>query len=177
LAITRDKKHQMVAEYSDRLSASQALILADYRGLTVAEITDLRGRLREVNGAFQVVKNTLFKLALEQANAPVPEDLLAGPVAVGYCLGEVPPVAKALVDFAREFEALSLTGAIVGTQVLDAAGVQALADLPPREVLLAQVVGAVQAPLSSVVGVVTAPLRELVQVLQARSEQAQQAAA
>lgn len=177
MAITKEKKRQIVTEYMDKLSGSQAIILADYRGLTVAEVTELRRRLREVNGGFQVVKNTLFKRALEQANIPVPNDLLAGPVAAGYCLGEVPPVAKALVDFAKEVEDLKLTGAILGTQFLDAAGVQALADLPPRDVLLAQMLGAVQGPLSSLVGLVTAPLRELVQVLQARSEQAQEAAA
>jgi large subunit ribosomal protein L10 len=130
-----------------------------------------------VNSAFQVVKNTLFKLALEQADIPAPTDLLAGPVAVAYCFGEAPPVAKALVDYTREVETLKLTGAILGTQVLDASGVQALAALPPRDVLLAQMLGAVQAPMSSLVGVITAPLRELVQVLQARSEQAHEAAA
>jgi large subunit ribosomal protein L10 len=115
LAISKEKKHQMVGEYADGLARSQTLILADYRGLTVAEITELRRRLREVNSAFRVVKNTLIKLALEQAGIPAPTDLLAGPVAVAYCFGEAPPVAKALMDYAKEVEALQLTGAILET--------------------------------------------------------------
>lgn len=176
MAISKEKKQQMVADYVDKVSNSQAVILTDYRGLTVAQMMDLRQRLREVDGRFQVVKNTLLKLALEQANIPVPTAQLEGPVAIGYCAAEVPPVAKALVDFAKESDILEIKGAILGTDILDVAGVQALADLPPREVLLAYLLGAVQGPMSSMVSTLTAPLRELVQVLQARSEQGADAA-
>jgi large subunit ribosomal protein L10 len=177
LAISKEKKQQMVADYGDRMSRSQALILADYRGLTVADLMELRRRLRENKSEFQIIKNTLFKLALEQAGISVPTDRIQGTIAVSYCFAEVPPVAKALFDFARETEMLQMKGAIFGSQFLDAEGVKALADLPPREVLLAQLLGAVQGPMSSLVTTITAPLRELVQVLQARSEQGQQAAA
>lgn len=177
MAITKEKKKKMVAGYLDTLSRSQTLILADYRGLTVAQITDLRQRLREVGSGFLVVKNTLLTMALKQAGIPVPTELLKGPAAVAYCLDEPTPVAKVLREFAKESDALKLKGAILGTLILDAAGVQALADLPPREVILAQVLGAVQAPMTSLVGTINAPMRELVQVLQARSEQDQEAAA
>ena len=176
MAISRAQKKQMVADYVDRMSRSQALILADYRGLTVANMTELRQKLRETDGIIQVVKNTLFKLALEEAGLPFPAEQMEGPVAVGYCLGEAPPIAKVLMDFAKEAEALEIKGAILGTSILDAAGVKGLADLPPREVLLAQLVGAVQGPMSSLVSTLDAPMRELVQVLQARSEQAEAAA-
>lgn len=171
MAITKNKKQQMVADYVERMSNSQALILTDYRGLTVAELTELRRKLREENGTFQVVKNTLFKLALEQLGKPIPTEHLEGTVAVGYCMAEVPPVAKALKDFARQSDALRIRGAILGTNILGVDAVQNLADLPPREVLLAQLLGAVQGPASSMVSTITAPLRELVQVLHARSEQ------
>jgi large subunit ribosomal protein L10 len=177
LAISKDKKVQMVADYADQLSRSQAMILTDYRGLTVAEITRLRRNLREVDGSFQVVKNSLFALALQNAGAPVPTELLAGPVAVGYCHGEVPPVAKALTDFAREADELMIKGAILGTSLLDAEDVKGLAELPPREILLAHLVGAVQGPMSSLVTTITAPMREIAQVLKSRSEQGQEAAA
>lgn len=176
MAISRAQKKQMVADYVDRMSRSQALILADYRGLTVANMTELRQKLRETDGIIQVVKNTLFKLALEEAGLPFPAEQMEGPVAVGYCLGEAPPIAKVLMDFAKEAQALEIKGAILGTSILDAAGVKGLADLPPREVLLAQLVGAVQGPMSSLVSTLDAPMRELVQVLQARSEQAEAAA-
>lgn len=171
MAITKEKKKQMVADYVDRLSESQAIILADYRGLTVAQLTDLRRRLREDKGVFQVAKKTLFKLALDQAGMPLSIDEIEGPLAVGYCFGEVPPVAKTLTGFAKETEVLEIKGALLGTNFLDAREVKNLADLPPREVLLAQLLGAVQGPMSGLVSTITAPLRELVQVLHSRSEQ------
>lgn len=177
MAISKDKKVEMVAEYADQMSRSQAMILTDYRGLTVAEITRLRQNLREVDGSFQVVKNSLFARALEDAGAPIPTDQLAGPVAVGYCYGEVPPVAKALTDFAREADELTIKGAILGMTLLDAEDVKGLAELPPREILLAQLLGAVQGPMSSLVTTITAPMREIAQVLRSRSEQEQEAAA
>jgi large subunit ribosomal protein L10 len=177
LAISKEKKQQMVADYVDKLSQSQAAILTDYRGLTVADLSALRTRLRDEDGVFQIVKNTLFKLALEQVDLSVPAEQLQGPVAVSYCLGEVPPVAKTLMDFAKETEILQVRGAILGGGFLVPDKVKELADLPPREFLLAQLLGAVQGPMSGLVSTITAPMRELVQVLQARSEQGQEAAA
>jgi large subunit ribosomal protein L10 len=171
LAISREQKEKMVAGYMDRMSRSQALILADYRGLTVSHMTDLRRKLRETDGQFQVVKNSLFKRALEEVGLPVPVEVFDGPVAVGYCLGEAPPVAKAIMDFAKETRILEVKGAILGTDILDVEGVKGLANLPPRDVLLAQLLGAVQGPMSSLASTLAAPMRELVQILQARSEQ------
>lgn len=183
MAISREQKEKMVADYVDSVSRSQAVFLTDYRGLTVAHMMELRQNLREIGSTFQVVKNSLFRRALEEAGMPVPTEQLQGPVAVGYCLGEVPPVAKALLDYARQSEILQIKGAILGTSLLDSEGVKGLADLPPREVLLAQLLGAVQGPMGGLVGLFTAPMRELAQVLQARadqgppSEQGQEAAA
>jgi large subunit ribosomal protein L10 len=177
LAISKEKKKQMVTDYVERMSNSQALILADYRGLTVGQLGDLRNRLRQNNGQFQVVKNSLFEIALQQAGLPIPTEQLQGTVGVGYCLEEVPPVAKTLTDFAKETNIMAIRGAILGTDLVGPDGVQRLADLPPREVILAQVLGAVQGPMSGLASVLVAPLRELVQVLHARSEQAQDAAA
>jgi large subunit ribosomal protein L10 len=176
LAITKEKKVAMVEDYAERVSNSQAMILTDFRGLSVAAASDLRRRLREVDGVFQVVKNTLYERTLREAGLPVPEEFLEGPVAVGYCMGEVPPVAKALVDFADEYKILKIKGAILGTSLLDANGVEGLADLPPREILLAQLVGAVQGPMASLVSTINGPMRELAQVLHARSEQGEAAA-
>jgi large subunit ribosomal protein L10 len=177
LAISRAKKEKMVADYVDKMSQSQTLILTDYRGLSVADISDLRRRLREADGTFQVVKNTLFMRALEQAGLPIPDEHMEGPLAVAYCLGDAPPAAKALMGFAKENDSLEVRGAIMGANLLDVEAVKGLADLPPREFLLAQLVGAVQGPMSSLVSTLQAPMRELVQVLHARSEQGQDAAA
>jgi large subunit ribosomal protein L10 len=177
LAISRVQKEKMVADYVDRMSRSRVLILTDYRGLSVADISELRQRLREVDSVFQVVKNTLFTRALKETGLPIPSEHLQGTVGVGYCLGDAPPVAKALMDFAKEREFLRVRGAILSTSVLDADGVKIMADLPPREVVLAQLLGVVQGPMSSLVSTIQAPMRELVQVLRARSEQGQEAAA
>ena len=177
MAISRQKKVEMVADYADQMSRSQAIILADFRGLNVAGMTDLRQRLREVQAAFQVVKKTLFKRALEQVEFSLVDQHLEGPIALGYCFGEVPPVAKTLLDFAAESGRLQIRGALLGAQFLDADGVKAIAALPPREILLAELLGSVQGPMSNLATIVIAPMRELVQVLQARSEQDQELAA
>lgn len=177
MAISKEKKRQMVADYVDKMSASRAVIFTDYQGLTVAALTQLRGNLREDSGGFQIIKNTLFKLALEEAGLQIPDEQLEGPIAVGYCFEEIPPVAKTLTDFAKETHLLKIRGAMLGGSFLDTKGVEGLADLPPREVLRAQLVSALQGPMTSLVGTLTAPMRELVQVLQARSEQGQEAAA
>jgi large subunit ribosomal protein L10 len=177
LAISREKKEAMVADYVDKVSRSPVMILADYRGLTVANVTDLRQRLREQNSGFHVIKNKLFALALQESGIEVPLDRLDGPLAVGFCFGEPPAVAKVLLDFARETQILQVRGAILSGQFVGAEQVRAIADLPPREVLLAQLLGTLQGPMSTLVSTITAPLREIAQVLRARSEQGQEAAA
>jgi large subunit ribosomal protein L10 len=177
LAISREQKEQMVADYLDKMSRSQALILTDYRGLTVVQISELRRNLREMDSAFQVVKNSLFERALEETGTPVQTEPLQGPLAVAFCLGDPQPVAKALLAFAKETDILQVKGAVLGTRFLGPEAVRNLAELPPREVILAQLLGMVQGPMSDLVSTLAAPLRELVQVLQARSEQDQQAAA
>jgi large subunit ribosomal protein L10 len=177
LAISRERKEQIVRESIDQLSKSQAVVFTNYRGLSVAQMNHLRNSLRENEGQYQVIKNTLLRRALEGASLPVPEDMLTGPVAITYCLGEVPSVAKALYDFADETKILTIKGAILGDQVLTAQAVKDVADLPPRDILLAQLVAAVQGPMTSLVSTLTAPLRELITVLQARSEQSAEAGA
>jgi large subunit ribosomal protein L10 len=174
LAITKDQKREIVADYVDKMSRSQAMIVADYRGLTVADMTALRRNLREVDGVFQVVKNTLFERALTEVGIPAPTEELKGPLAVGFCLGEAPAVAKVLMDFARESQILKVQGAILGGRFVGPEAVKDLAELPPREVLLAHLLGTMQGPMSSLVSTITAPLRELAQVLRARSEQGQE---
>ncbi|MGD8465536.1 MAG: 50S ribosomal protein L10 [Anaerolineae bacterium] len=173
MAISKEKKQQMVADYVERLSNSQAVIFTDYRGLDVAALTNLRRLLREEQSSYQIIKNTLFQLALEQAELPVPAEYLDGPVAVSYCFEEVPPVAKALVEFGDRAKVLKIRGALLGDSLLNVESVKDLADLPSREILLARLVGSVQGPASSLVSTLAAPMRELVQVLQARAEQAE----
>lgn len=176
LATSKAKKETMVAGYVEKLAASQAIIVSDYRGLTVGAITELRQKLREVGANFQVVKNTLFEHVMEQAGLPFPEEQFHGPTALSFCLRDVPPVVKVLMDYASENDALVLKGTIWGTTVLGLEDTKALANLPPREVVLGQLLGAVQGPMVNMVSVLTAPMRELAQVLAARGDHGEAAA-
>jgi large subunit ribosomal protein L10 len=160
----------MVAEYVRLFSNSQALVVVDYRGLPMKVINKLRADIRPAGSKFMVVKNTLARIALQQAGLAVPQDLLKGTTAITVCGPDVAATVKALKAIAQDTKVLQIKGAILGRSVLDAAGAEALADLPPREVLLAQVVGAIQAPLSGLVTVLSAPMRGLVTVLKAYAD-------
>ncbi len=159
----------------DLLRNSHGVILADYRGLTVKEMQGLRRQVKDVGGHLQVVKNTLFRIALQRLGMPVPEELLVGPVVVGFGIEDVPPVAKAFVDFRKEARGFTIKGGMLGETILSAESVENLAKLPSMDVLRGQLVAAIQGPMTNLVGILQAPLREIVQILQARAEQAQAA--
>jgi large subunit ribosomal protein L10 len=171
LAITKERKQELVEMYSDLLDRSQAVILTDYLGLNVTQISRLRNQIREANGAYYVTKNTLIKIALERKGLVVPEEWLQGPTAIGFCFDEVPGIAKAITEFAAASEALKIKGAVFGERQVGEARVKALAELPPTEILRAQVLGALTAPMSGLVGVLNSALSDLVGVLVARNDQ------
>jgi len=171
LVITKERKQELIETYIETLSQSQAVIFTNYRGLTASQMETVRNKLREVNSPYHVVKNTLLKLALNQVGLPVPEEMLTGPVATGFCYTELPATAKALMDLAKEFEMFEVKGGLLGDEVIGFEGIKALATLPPRETLLAQVVGGFQSPISGLVTALGGILRSLLYVLQARKEQ------
>jgi len=171
LAISREKKEQLVSWYTDLFSRSNAVILTDYRGLTVANISQLRRKLQEAQSEYHVAQNRLLKLGLKEANLPVPEDLLKGPTAAGFCFEEVPAVAKTLVDFSKESKILVIKGGILGDRIISADEVTSLAKLPPREILLAQVLGTIQGPAGGIARAVAGSIRSVLYVLKARVEQ------
>ncbi len=177
MPLTRAQKDQLIEKYMDLLQNSQGLIMADYRGLTVKEMQVLRRQVKEAGGHVQVVKNTLFRIALERLERPVPQELLVGPVVVGFGVTDVPPVAKAFVEYAKEASALKIKGGMLGNRILSSEEVEDLAKLPPMEVIRAQLIAAIEGPMTNLVGVISAPLREIVQVLKARSEQGEEAQA
>lgn len=175
MAISRQRKIELVTQYVEQLKESQGIILADYRGLTMGNLNTIRQALQPVHGRFQVVQNRLLMLALREAGMTVPEDWLVGPTAVGFCYGEVQPVARALTDAAKELDGLRVKGGLAGKSVVAAEQVRILADLPSREVLLAQVLGTIHAPASRVAGVVASGIRQVVNVLQAYVDKLQEA--
>jgi large subunit ribosomal protein L10 len=177
LAITREKKEQLVARYVEDISRSKAVFVTDYRGLTVANIQALRAKIREVEGGYLVVKNTLARLALQQAGLPVPEEMLTGPVGIGFAYGDVAAMARLLSDQARDTKILQVKGGIVEGRILNTAQVGSLADLPPREVIMAQLLGLIQQPGSRVAGVLNAVGNKLAATVKAYAEKLEQSAA
>lgn len=169
----RTDKERVVAELARQLGESETLMVADYRGLTMPEIDELRGRLLEAGARFRVVKNTLTKLAAEQAGTTDVLQLIEGPTAIAFLDAEGDPVAvaKVLNEAARANDVLVIRGGVFEGNVVGDAEIKRLATLPPADVLRAQLVGAVAAPLTTVVGLFTAPLRDLVGVLDARIRQ------
>ena len=171
----RSDKERVVAELTERLKTTDTFIVADYRGLTVSEIDGLRTELLKHGARFSVVKNTLTRRAAEAAGADVLLGLLEGPSAIAFLEADGDPVAvaKALADAARTTRVLEIRGGVREGSPVGPDDVESLAKLPPADVLRAQLVGALAAPLTTVVGLFTAPLRDLVGVLQARIDQLQ----
>jgi large subunit ribosomal protein L10 len=169
----RSEKERVVAELVERLRSTETLIVADYRGLSVTEINNLRGQLLEHGARFTVVKNTLTRRAAEEAGAEALLALLDGPTAIAFLESDGDPVAvaKALNAAARDTKVLEIRGGILDGQQIGEADVKSLATLPPTDVLRAQLVSAVSGPLMTVVGLFTAPLRDLVNVIDARIKQ------
>ncbi len=169
----RQDKERIVAELAERLRTSQNLLVADYRGLTMSEIDELRTKLLETGARFQVVKNTLTRRAAEEAGISALLDLVEGPTAIAFIDSDGDPAtaAKILNDTARANDVLVIKGGLLEGDAVTDVEIQRLATLPPVDVLRAQLAGAVVAPLTTVVGLFTAPLRDLVGIIDARIEQ------
>jgi len=172
----RQDKERIVGELAERLKSSQNLLVADYRGLTMPEIDELRSKLLETGARFSVVKNTLTRLAAEQAGVKELLDLVDGPTAIAFidAGGDPAAAAKILNDTARAHDVLVIRGGLVDGDTVSDVEIKRLATLPPADVVRAQFAGAVAAPLTTIVGLFTAPLRDLVNVLDARITQLQE---
>jgi large subunit ribosomal protein L10 len=169
----RQDKERIVSELAERLKSSENLLVADYRGLTMPEIDELRTKLLESGARFSVVKNTLTRRAAEEAGVKELLELIDGPTAIAFIDAEGDPAAaaKILNDTARANDVLVIRGGLLEGDTVTDVEVKHLATLPPTDVLRAQLVGAVAAPLTTVVGLFTAPLRDLVNVIDARIKQ------
>ena len=146
MAINRKKKEELLASYNQSLQNCSALFLTKYQGLSVNDMNALRKKLRDANGSYVIVKNTLAQKALAEAGLPQMDDLFEGPVGVSFCFGDPPPVAKALVDFAKDSDEVEIKGGLLGENLLDTEAIKDLAELPSIEVLRAQLLGVISAP-------------------------------
>jgi large subunit ribosomal protein L10 len=172
LALKRERKEELVADYTDLLRESKGVILTEYRGLTNQQITKLRRAIRDANGAYHVTKVTLLRRALEETGYPIPEDLLGGaPVGVGFALDEVSTLAKAMKTYAKDTDLFKVRGGIMGEQIMTREQVEAIADLPSLDELRAQILGLLDTPASNLVGVLQAGTAQLVNVIHALVEE------
>ena len=169
----RSEKERVITELTDRLKTSDTLIVADYRGLTMTDIDGLRGTLIANGATFTVVKNTLGRIAAQKSGNDALLALLEGPTAIAFLEadGDMVAVAKALSDAARTTKILTIRGGVLQGKTITGEEVGELAKLPPLDVLRAQVVGAIIAPLTQLIGLVSAPLQNLIGLIDARIEQ------
>lgn len=165
-----EAKKQVVEEIKVRFQNMQAAVLTDYRGLNVAEVTELRNKLRDAGVEFKVLKNTLTQIAANEVGLEGLEPYLAGPTAIAFGVNDPVAPAKILAEFAKVHKALEIKGGVLENKVIDFEGVKALADLPSREVLLAQVLGGMQTPMYGFAGSLQGVLRKFVYALDAVRE-------
>jgi large subunit ribosomal protein L10 len=172
--VLREDKERVVAELVERLRTAGTLLIADYRGLTHAELDGVRTELLKHGARFSVVKNTLARRAAEAAGAAALEEFLTGPTAIAFVTdGDAVAVAKTLAETARTTRRLSLKGGVLGGEAIPAEAVRDLAALPPLDVLRGQVLGVIVAPLTGLLALVRAPLQDLAGLVDARIEQLQ----
>jgi large subunit ribosomal protein L10 len=166
------QKEEIVQEIADKLSRAQAMVLVDYRGLNVAEVTDLRSKYRAGDVDYKVYKNTMMRRALEKAGIEGLEEHLTGPNAVAFSYDDPAKAAKITRDFAKENDKLVIKAGMVDGAILDIAGVESLAKLPSKEVLVAQVLGTMNAPIQGLATVLNGTISGLARCLdQIRQQQ------
>ena len=171
----KEDKQKVIDDLTERLQRSDSLIVADYRGLTMPQVDNLRDELLKHGAQFKVVKNTLARRSAEAAGAEALLPLLEGPSAIAFIEAEGDPaaVAKALAAAARETKVLEIRGGVLQARTITAADVEELSKLPSIDVLRGQVVGAILGPLNAILGLVNAPLQNLHGLIDARIEQLQ----
>jgi large subunit ribosomal protein L10 len=155
-----DAKRETVAELREELARSKTMIVSEYRGLTVREIAEIRRALRKQDVSYRVVKNRLLRIAAQDSVGEALGPLLTGPTAIAFGTDEA-GTARAVIDATRPYKVVRITGGILGTRAIDAAGVTRLASLPSREVLLGQLAGAMQSPTATLASLLGANLRNL----------------
>ena len=174
--MARPDKAAAVAELTDKFRGSNAAVLTEYRGLTVAQLKTLRRSLGD-NANYAVVKNTLTKIAANEAGISELDDLFSGPTAVAFVAGDPVESAKALRDFAKENPALIIKGGVLDGKALSADDIKKLADLESREVLLAKLAGGLKASMAKAAATFQAPLTEFVRTVEALRAKAEQGGA
>jgi len=175
-AKVRKHKVKVVKEVGESIRDSQIVVLTNYSGMTTADITTLRRKLKASGVEYRVVKNTLARFAVDESGKEIDRNVFTGPVAAAFGYDDPVIAAKLVVDFAKNKDIpISIIGGIMGDSILSVDEVKNLAQLPPREILLARVVGGIQWPLTGLVSCLSGPIRGLAYVLNARINQLEEA--
>jgi large subunit ribosomal protein L10 len=168
LAISKDRKEELVGIYGELLGQATGFVLADYKGISVKQVNTMRDKLREVDGAYVIVKNTLFMIALKEAGWPIPDNMLAGPTGVIFGAANFPAVAKVTLGFIKDYEGLfTIKGGVMAGQILTDKQVDTVSNLPSLDELRSQLIGLISQPATSLAGVINSAVAAVPQVLQA----------
>lgn len=165
MLLTRNQKEQLVRDLTGKVESSQAILLVNYQGLKVKDINNLKDKLAEKGIGFQIIKNSLFKIALKKTNLNIDETLLDQPVAIIWGNADEVLPAKLAVEFSKNNEKLVILGAIINRKYFDVEIINQLAALPGREELYAKLVGSLNAPMYRLVNSLQGNLRSLVYIL------------
>ena len=170
MAISKERKQELVAQYVEMLQQAHGVVITEYRGMTMGQLNDLRARLREINSQFAVTKNTLLKIALDEVGMAVPDDLLKGPVALAVAHTDLPKTIQTVLEYAGTNEILVVKGGIIGESIVQAHQLDAISKLPSLDVLRGQLVGMITLPMTQLAGLLTEPGRQVVAVIQAATD-------
>ncbi|MFN3567610.1 MAG: 50S ribosomal protein L10 [Caldimicrobium sp.] len=168
--ITKEKKAEMLKNLKDKLSRSEAVFVASFKGLKVIEVNEIRKLVREKDGEYRVFKNNLIRIATEDTPFKPVMDYVEGPSALVFSYRDPVDLAKVLKDFVKSHPGLELKGVVFKGKGYDAKAIDELVKLPTKDVLIAQLLGTIQAPLANFIGVFTAILRQFLYVLKAIEE-------
>lgn len=172
MALSKERKNEVLSLYEKWLKESEALLMAEYTGLNMTQINELRSNIRNAGGEFHVVKNTLGKRAFINAGLEPPEDYFTGSTAFGIAFDDPPGIAKIIKDFGRIHDVVKLKAGFIDGQFLDAVAVNAFAELPPLPVVRSQLLGVINAPASKLARTLAEPGRSLAQVIKAHTDAA-----
>jgi large subunit ribosomal protein L10 len=173
LAITKERKNELIAQYTEWVKRSKALVVTQYAGLTMKDIDALRARVREAGGEFHIVKNTLVKKTFEQAGMSFPSEEFEGSTAIAFAFNDAPAIAKIMTEVAKASDFVKIKGGYLDRQPISIEGVKSLADLPPLPVMRAQLLGTLLAPASQLVRLLAEPGRQVAAVIKAKYEPAE----
>lgn len=170
MAISKQRKEEVLSQYADWIKRSEAVILVEYTGANMKSIDAIRAKIREAGGEFHIIKNTLARRAFAEIGMDIPQDYLLKSTAISFAFTDPASTAKALTDATKGNEFVKVKGGVMGGKTLDAAQVKALSDMPPLPVMRATLLGVLQAPAGKLVRTIAEPARGLAAVVKAFSE-------